>query len=186
MYPFNTIVFDTETTGLIKPGAVDIDQQPYIIDIFCLKVKHNGPKELEVIDTFESLVKPPVPITAEINRITGIYDKDVENAPVFIEIQGALANFFLGTTRIVAHNLAFDRGMLTNELFRCDKVLKFPWPIEHICSVEKTMYIEQRRMNLQRLHQELFGEGFADAHRAKPDVMALYRCYEELVKRGII
>ncbi len=181
-----TIILDTETTGLLKPSAVDVEQQPHIIDIYCLKIDMNVNGELEVISAFESLVKPPIPISAEINKITGITDALVEDQPAFGDIVNDLADFFLGTERLVAHNLSFDRSMLTNELFRCDRVLKFPWPMDHLCTVEKTMYIEQRRMNLQALHVHLLGKNFDNAHRARTDVLALWECYQELFKRKII
>jgi len=181
-----TIIFDTETTGLIKPSANDLKQQPYITEIFCLKVLQSGNGEILAIDEFESLIKPPIPITAEITKITGITDEILKDAPSFLEIAKPLGEFFTGANRLVAHNLAFDKSMVANELHRCGKVLNFPWPVEHICTVEKTMHFEQRRLNLTRLHELLFNEGFPDAHRAKNDVMPLFRCYKELVKRGIL
>lgn len=178
-------IFDTETTGLIKPKASDIKEQPYITEIYCLKVKQEG-NDFEVIGEFESLIKPPVPLSEEITRITGLTDHDLKDSPSFAKIAKELAEFHTGVDRMVAHNLAFDRSMLANELVRCGKVLNFPWPVQHVCTVEKTMHIEQRRLSLTKLHQELFGEDFPDAHRAKNDVLPLYRCYKELVKRGAI
>jgi DNA polymerase-3 subunit epsilon len=181
-----TIIYDTETTGLIKPSASNLDEQPYITEIFCLKILQAGNGTMTVIDEFESLVKPPIPISAEITRMTGIDDNMVKDAPAFFEIAKPLGEFFTGASRLVAHNLAFDRSMLANELLRCGKVLNFPWPVEHMCTVEKTLHIEQRRLNLTKLHEFLFNEGFPNAHRAKNDVMPLFRCYEELTKRGML
>ena len=48
------------------------------------------------------------------------------------------------------------------------------------------MFIEQRRLNLNKLHELLFGKEFTGAHRAKTDVHALVRCYHELMNRGVI
>ena len=179
----NTIIFDTETTGLIKPSANDVKDQPYITEIYCLKIDSEG----KIIGEFESLVRPPVSLNAEVQRITGLTDDMLKNAPTFAEIVHALSMFFLGTQRVVAHNLAFDKSMLGNELVRVNKLINFPWPIEHICTVEKSMHYEQRRLNLTRLHEYLFnGQGFPNAHRAKNDVMPLYNCYMEMIKRGDI
>ena len=180
-----TIIFDTETTGLIKPKATDIAEQPYITEIFCLKVVHDT-KHFEVIGEFESLYKVPVPLSEVITRITGLRDSDLAQAPTFGEMQPKLSEFFTGVNAMVAHNLAFDKSMLANELVRCGKVLNFPWPPNHICTVERTMHIEQRRMSLTRLHEHLFKEGFPDAHRAKNDVMPLYKCFKELVQSGAL
>ena len=40
--------------------------------------------------------------------------------------------------------------------------------------------------HILRLNHELFKEEFKDAHRAKPDVEALIRCYGELFNRGVV
>jgi len=180
-----TVIFDTETNGLINPSASDISTQPYITEIFCLKVEHDF-EDFKIIGEFESLCRIPVPLSDTITRITGLTDQDLESAPTFAQIQKRLAKFFVGVDRIVAHNLAFDRSMLANETVRANKLLNFPWPPEHICTVEKSIHIEQRRMSLTRLHEHFFGEAFPDAHRAKNDVMPLYRCYKEMVKTGMI
>lgn len=180
------IIFDTETTGLLKPSANTLEAQPYITEIFCLKIEHLPSGEIDIVDEFESLCKVPVPLSEDITRITGLTDADLANQPTFPEIFPALSKFFTGVDRMVAHNLAFDKSMLANECHRAGKVLNMPWPREHICTVEKSMHIEQRRMNLTNLHKHFFGEGFVDAHRAKNDVMPLFCCYKEMVKQGMI
>lgn len=177
-----TIVFDTETTGLIKPQEVDIKKQPYITEIYCAKL--DG--DFNIIGEFESLIKVPVPLSPEITRITGLTDEMLADQPSFLQLYPKLAEFFTGVDCLVAHNLAFDRSMLANDLNRIGKVIQFPWPRIQICTVEKTLHIEQRRMNLTKLHEHLFGCGFPDAHRAKNDVLPLVRCFKELNERGII
>ena len=51
-----TVIFDTETNGLIKPEASRMDQQPYITEIFCLKVEHvkGRTDKFKIIGEFES------------------------------------------------------------------------------------------------------------------------------------
>ena len=179
------VIFDTETTGLIAPGPNDINVQPYITEIYCYKQLRDG-DDIHFIADINTFVKPPVPISAEITKITGITDDTVASAPTFHELYGRLSSFFVGVDRIVAHNLSFDRSMLANELLRIDKVLKFPWPPTHVCTVEKSLHYEQRRLSLTRLHEHLFATGFSSAHRAKNDVMALLRCYNEMMSLGDI
>jgi DNA polymerase III epsilon subunit-like protein len=185
MSNLTAIIFDTETTGLIKPSATDINQQPYITELYALKVQHTD-EGIVVIGEFESLFKVPVKLSDVITKITGLTNADLEHSPEFKDETDNLAKFFTGSDRLVAHNLAFDRSMLANELLRCDKILNFPWPREHICTVERSIYIEQRRMSLTRLHEHFFNEPFADAHRAKNDVIPLFRCYKEMVRIGLI
>jgi DNA polymerase III subunit epsilon len=181
-----SIVFDTETTGLIKPSVLDIKEQPQIIELYAMKILHRNDGSLEQIDEFETYLKPILPIEAFITKITGIDNNMVAKAPEFSQIFPALAKFHVGAHEWVAHNCAFDAAMVANEISRIGKIIHFPFPPVHVCTVQKTMQFEQRRLNLTRLHEYLFGTGFADAHRAKGDVQALYRCYEELVSRGVI
>lgn len=182
-------IFDTETTGLIKPGANDINAQPYITEIYCLKLLQEGKGKdatFKVLGEFDQMFKVPVPLSPEITRITGLTDDDLANQPTFAECFNDLAKFHTGVDRIVAHNLAFDSSMLANECVRLGKVLNFPWPHDHCCTVEKSMHVEQRRMNLTNLHTHYFGEGFPDAHRAKNDVLPLARVYKHMVQTGEI
>jgi len=181
-----TIIFDTETTGLLKPDANSLKMQPSIIEIFCQKVNETPDGGVIPTGSFHSLLKPPFPLTAEITRITGITDEDLENAPSFSEIYEDLAAFFLGSEKLVAHNATFDTSMLANELLRIKKVIQFPWPREHVCTVEKSLHVEQRRLNLQKLHEHLFGLGFKDAHRAESDVKALVKCYSKMKQKGML
>ncbi len=178
----NIIIFDTETTGLLLPEPADIKKQPYIIEFYGCKINEN----FDFLEEFETLIKPPIPISQEITKITKIEDKHVAGKPVFPLIFKDLAKFFTGVDILVAHNLAFDLGMLNNELRRLDKVNRFPWPRHQICTVEKSNHIKGYRLNLTRLHNLAFGKGFANAHRAKDDVFALVRCFHWLCENNHI
>ena len=180
------IIFDTETTGLLKPSANELSAQPYITELYALKVRQYDSRRFDIIGEYEQMFKVPVKLDEVIVRITGITDKMLANKPTFNDCFSDVSKFFLGAERMVAHNLPFDRSMMANEMLRCDKVLNFPWPRQHVCTVEKSMAIEQRRMNLQKLHTELMGKPFEEAHRAKNDVMALYDCYQQMVIKGMI
>lgn len=177
------IVFDTETTGLIKPNANDLKDQPYITEFYGVMLN----SELEEMGRLHLIMKPPIPISMEITRITGITNEMLANKPSFAECFEELTEFFFGCSGMVAHNLAFDRSMMANEMLRIDKVLNFPWPSKHICTVEKSMGIEQRRLPLHQLHKYATGEEeIKGAHRAQNDVEALVKCYQWLVKEGKI
>jgi len=52
--------------------------------------------------------------------------------------------------------------------------------------VQETEWIKGHRLSLSALHEELFGEPFSGAHRARVDVDALTRCFNELRQRGDI
>lgn len=173
-----TILFDTETTGLLQPSINDISAQPYIVEFYAVKIDD----DFNVLGEFETYIKPPIMIPPEVSKIHGVDDAKVSKAPAFSDIASDLCNFFVGVDNLVAHNLPYDRSMLANELLRCDMVLKFPWPPNHICTIEKSMWIEQRRMNLSKLHEHCVGKPHENAHTAKADVFALVRCYHWLLE----
>ena len=175
------IIFDTETTGLIKPDANNIEDQPYITEFFGTRFtdgSFDNPEHLHL------MMKPPIPLSAEITRITGITNEMIADKPSFAECFNQLCSFFHGADEMVAHNLAFDRSMLANEMLRIDLVLNFPWPRKHTCTVEKSMYIEGRRLTLKSLHEYATGQSeIPGAHRAGNDVEALVKCFQWLLKR---
>ena len=176
------IVTDTETTGLVKPIPTDIRFQPFLTEVYACKM--NG--KFEFIDELETFVRPPIPIPAEITKITGIDDEMLTGAPPFSQIYDNLYDFFRGVDIVVGQNIGYDINVLHYELMRHDLDKKFCWPKRHICTIEASYHYKNKRMKLQDLHDFLFGEGFQDAHRAKSDVMATVRCFIELVKRGDI
>lgn len=175
-------LFDTETTGLLKPSPAGLDQQPYIIELYACIVDENFKLQRE----FETFLNVDFPLEDIIKKITNITDEMLVGQPKFAEIADKFAEFMTGVDAIVAHNLNFDSSMLANELIRCDRLIKFPWPRHHICTVERTMGLKGYRLKLSDLHKEVTGKDFADAHRAKNDVHALVRAFRGLVDKGII
>ena len=198
MEELQVIIFDTETTGLLKTKSSDIHEQPQIIEYYGMCVVHRADGIIEKVAEFETYFKPAKPFDeAIITKITGISNAMVKDAPSFFDKHKELLEFYKGAHRMVAHNCAFDDAMVKNEFLRLatDELItvdEFNAAIEQIqemkrlCTVQKTMFFQQRRLTLTNLHQELFGVPFEGAHRARHDVEALFRCYEELCKRGVI
>lgn len=178
------IAFDTETTGLIKPEVQELNKQPQIIEYYGAKLIHRSDGIIEQIDELETFLKPEQPFSEKITKITGITNEMVEGADSFLKFFPRLADFHIGVDEWVAHNCAFDAAMVANEVARIGKIIHFPFPPKHTCTVQGSMKIEQRRLTLTNLHKELFGVPFEGAHRAKDDVQAMIRCYKELIVRG--
>ena len=174
------IVFDTETTGLLKPSASGLEGQPYVTEIYGVKINEN----FEILDEVESYINIPVDVPEFITKITGITNEKLQSAPPFGEFAPRLIEFFTDSTEMVAHNLAFDKAMIGNQLIRCGYT-DFPFPEIETCTVQHSMSLEQRRISLTRLHELLLGKGFVDAHRAKSDVHALVRCYHKMRENGL-
>jgi len=175
------LVFDTETTGLLKPSPAGIEKQPKIIELYARVMD----EDFNILREYESLYQIDAPLPEIIPRITGITDDMLEGEPFFMDEYKKLAEFFTGVDIMVAHNLNFDSSMLANELIRIDKLIKFPWPRHHICTVEASMKIKGYRLKLLDLY-DIFVGGTFNAHRAKEDVTALAKCFEAMTNKGII
>lgn len=177
------ICFDTETTGLLKPNACELWQQPHIIEFYACKFDRQG----KIIDEIETYIKPPVPLPEIITQITGITDSMLIGAPSFIEVYPKIAAFFLGETDIYAHNCSFDIGMLKNELRRHALEYKFPWPQHHHCTVELTHCIENKRLKLDKLYDmATHGQPRYGSHRAKQDVLDLVKAIKWMYDEGFL
>jgi len=171
-------LFDTETTGLIDNRTMPLKKQPYIIEWYsCVGDLSTG----EVISELDMLIKPPIPISEESVKITGITDAMVENAPMFPAVAQQIKEAMENGPQAMAHNASYDIEMLDIEFERLGQTVH--WPRRPICTVEATVHLKGFRLNLAGLHEYLFGKGFPEAHRAKNDVMALFRCACELYKR---
>lgn len=173
----NSIVWDTETTGLVGPMNKAIDRQPEIIQVHAELIAGG-----EIVDTFSTFVKPQASIPDEVIKITSITDEMVSDAPRWKDVAVSFQEFVRGATEIVAHNLTFDMDMVDLESRRLG--VEFVWPMHKVCTAEATEHIAGRRMKLIDLHEHLFGERFEDAHLAQNDVAALRRCFVELRERG--
>lgn len=170
------ILLDFETTGLTLPSSSDLELQPKIIEIGAIKVT----KSMNVVAELSELIDPKQEISAEITKITGIKPEQLKGKRHIEEIIPELAEFFLGASTLIAHNLAFDRDVLYFELLRCGWERRFPFPPSQICTVDSTMHIKGRRMKLTELYEHTQGKPLAQTHRALDDVKALFECYKAL------
>lgn len=182
------LIFDTETTGLTKNRTIKLDLQPEIIDFAAFLVNLKTGK---ILKKYQTLIKPAkalsdTPAFGEkktITQITGITNEMLKNAPSFKEVSKEIFTMIQKAPVVIAHNLSFDADMIEIEAERLKYELKWP---RKICSVEATIAMKGYRLNLTKLHLELFGKEFEDAHRAQSDVEALTRCCIELFKRGML
>ncbi|MBQ7783688.1 MAG: 3'-5' exonuclease [Oscillospiraceae bacterium] len=160
MFVDDYIVCDLETTGL----SADYD---HIIEIAALKV--NGGK---VIETFSTLVKPPVRISKDITALTGISDDMVKNAPdISLAIKDYLA--FIGDFPLLGHNfIRFDLRFLQKQTHiknRCLDTLELARHIRNDAS----------GCSLAALCSS-FGIVNDNAHRAVSDCLATDAVYKKL------
>lgn len=168
------IVFDLETTGLPKAQGADLDLQPRITEFGAIKLD----EDLNEIEVLEFLVNPGIPLEPIITKITGLTDDDLKDKNPFVAHLDEVIEFFLGERQLVAHNLPFDKTVLTFELERLDLVTSFPWPPKQICTVEVGETIWNKKRKLGDIYLEITGQEHKGAHRAIADVRALIKIIE--------
>jgi DNA polymerase III epsilon subunit-like protein len=173
------VIFDTETTGLLKPCNAPLYEQPQIIEFYGVRLS----EDFKIISEVESYIKPTVPISKEITRITGIKESDVKLARSFAEVYPEILALFEGADIACAHNIDFDNGMLSAECSRLGR--RVPKAARNLCTVRELLPEYGFRITLSALHKRLFGKMFP-AHRAKSDVFALVRVLNKLMEDGVI
>ena len=162
------IIFDLETTGLPKAEGSDLILQPHIIEFGAIKLDEN----MAEIDKLEFFINPRQELDPKITKITGITDDMLKDEKPFIAYYKKLADWFCGEKTLVAHNLPFDRKILRFELERSDKVTKFPWPYEHVCTVEIGESVWGKKRKLGEIYLDITGKEHKGAHRSIADVRA--------------
>ena len=172
-------VYDTETSGLINNRSLPLNKQPEIIEFYgCVVDLRTG----EILSEIETLIKPKVAVSDLITRITGIDNDLLQGAPDFTTVAPLIKATLEAQAVVIAHNASFDVEMVDIEFERLNQTIE--WSTQVICTVEATLPLKGFRFKLQGLHEHLFGVPFAEAHRAKNDVVALTRCCVELFMRG--
>lgn len=165
-YP--VVAFDTETSG-----AYAIESE--IIELGAVKWL-NG----EVIDRFQTLLKPSKLLVESNIRIHGITNEMVSSAPKMIEKINQFAEFMDGSI-LLAHHAPFDLGFLTIAFEKHNVI--FPSTINMCTSLLSRALIATTNHKLQTLVKELQLVG-GDAHRAFDDAYAcmqvFFKCNEKL------
>jgi DNA polymerase III epsilon subunit-like protein len=174
-----TLVFDTETTDLIKNKLLPLERQPHIIEFYGMSLDPEGNE----IGTYHYLFKPPGKLSDDVKRITNITDEMLADAPPFASAAAEIKALIEKHEEVVAHNLSYDMGVVDFEMKRAGLTVEWPIPT---CTVEGTEHLKGFRLNLSALHELLFGEKFDGAHRAENDVMALANCFRQLRSIGEI
>ncbi len=157
IYQSKFVVVDCETTGLVP--ALD-----KIVEIGAVKVV-NG----EIVDEFYTMVNPGVFVPAETTHITGITTEMLAGSPDFKTISKKYMEF-LEDAVFVAHNVAFDRGFVNQELGRnLETQMAGPF----LCTIDLAKYLHP---NLSKYTLGALCEHFAvelpQAHRAIHDARA--------------
>lgn len=160
-------IVDIETTGgkFNEEGITEI-----------AVYKHNG---LNVTDQFISLINPERPIQPFVEKLTGINNKMLRNAPRFFEVAKRIIEI-TENCLIVAHNANFDYRILRTEFKR----LGYKFERNSICTVRlsKELLPKMESYKLDRLVRSL-GIPIRDRHRAQGDAFATVKLFEILLQK---
>ena len=188
------LFFDTETTGLpTKRNA-----RPDEVECWPRMVQGawalGGPDEEPRTQSF--IIKPDGwTIPDVVANIHGISQARAEQEGVpAADVLGSFQEDLAEADIAVAHNIAFDHGVIGSEFIRYGS-----WnPLEDkrrvctmmcstgLCKIPQKNGRGYKWPKLIELHTFLFGVGFEHAHDASVDVAAGVRCYWELVRRGVL
>ncbi len=141
------VVLDLETTGLSASKHA-------ITEVAALKFVNGS-----LVDEFHSLVNPGVPIPSFIQKLTGISDDLLVDAPSFDSLIPSLKEF-IADHPLIAHNASFDISFL-NKHFSLDN------PV--ICTLKlsrRLLDVPSCRLGFLCDH---FGINLVGAHRASND-----------------
>ncbi len=165
--------FDFETTGLYPASD-------RIVEFGA--VRFIG---ASVIESFERLANPGIPISQDAATVSGIADADVANAPPVGRVVPEFLSF-LGDTVLLAHNAPFDLGFLRAALLGLG-LAEVENPVVDTQALAMRAFPRRKSYGLQNLATEL-GLPPNRAHRALDDAMMcmrlFLRCVDELSFMG--
>ncbi|MCC6726701.1 MAG: GIY-YIG nuclease family protein [Saprospiraceae bacterium] len=161
-------IVDIETTG----GRAIRDK---ITEIAI--VVHNGH---EVLETFETLINPEMPIPYGITELTGINNDMVRTAPRFFEVAKKIVELTEGAI-FVAHNVRFDYSFVQEEFRR----LGYTYTRRQLCTVRlaRKVFPGYSSYSLGNLILTM-GLRAGDRHRAMGDTIATVDLFERILAQS--
>jgi DNA polymerase-3 subunit epsilon len=128
----------------------------------------------EVVGEWQTLLNPETRISGFIERLTGISNELVADAPLFSEIADELEQQLKGVI-FVAHNARFDYGFIKSEFRKLDRAFS----ARVLCTVRlsRALYPEHSRHNMDALINR-HNLPQVDRHRAMGDVSAMLAFFE--------
>ncbi|MFN4083180.1 MAG: exonuclease domain-containing protein [Bacteroidia bacterium] len=158
-------IVDIETTGG-QPSANAITEICIII--------HNGK---QVVQRFETLINPEIPIPYYIEAFTGITNQMVKDAPTFYEVAPKISEL-LKDKVFVAHNVNFDYNFIKHQLHLCN----ISFDAKRLCTVRlsKKIFPGKKSYSLGNLTASL-NIVLNNRHRAGGDAEATALLFEKIL-----
>lgn len=163
------VVFDLETTGAKAPPC-------RITEIGAYRVRDG-----KVVDEFQTLVDPEMPIPPFITQLTGISDAMVKGAPIFADVAEDFLGF-IGDSVLVAHNSGFDMRFLNHEIGRIFEDYRLANPC--LCTVQLSRKLLPDIVNHKlKTVAEHYSIDLVNHHRASADALATAHIFINLLSQ---
>lgn len=160
--------FDLETTGV----NVSADR---IVEISLLKI---SPDQTEESKTYR--INPEMPIPPESSIFHGIYDEDIQDAPIFKTVAQEIADF-IGDSDLAGYNSnKFDIPLLMEEFLRAD--IDFSLDGRFFVDVQNIFHQMEQR-TLKAAYRFYCDKNLDNAHSAEADVRATYEVLQSQLHR---
>ena len=159
------VVFDIETTGFSP-------LKNRIIEIGAVKVAGG-----EIVDHFSTFVNPQTPIPFEIEKLTGIRDDMVMDAPVIEEVLPKFLEF-CGEAVLVAHNANFDMSFIKENVRRLEIDKQFTYV--DTLGTARVLLPNQSKHTLDAVSKTL-GISLENHHRAVDDAQATAQIFVKFI-----
>lgn len=159
------IIFDIETTGLSNK----LDR---ITEIGAVRIRDG-----RIIDEYNQLINPQMPIPDKITQLTGITNEMVANAPT---IEAVLPDFikFIGDAPLVAHNASFDIGFIRENVRKIGHSIKNS--VLDTLQLARVLLPKLKRHKLDVVAKEL-GVKLDNHHRAVDDALCLANIFIKMI-----
>ena len=159
------VVFDIETTGFSPVNN-------RIIEIGAVKVSGGS-----IVDRYSTFVNPKTPIPFEIEKLTGINDSMVIDAP---EIEEILPQFlaFCSDAVLVAHNANFDMSFIKENALR--QGIRREFTYVDTVGIARILLPNQAKHTLDAVAKTL-GISLENHHRAVDDAEATAEIFVKMI-----
>jgi DNA polymerase-3 subunit epsilon len=188
-----SLVFDTETTGLVKDKLPpEHPDQPRLVQLALVQLDD----DLNVIQKVNVIVKPDgFVIPAQASDVHGITQEKAEKYGLPIKsVLSVFNQMCLQSVRLVAHNLKFDQLLMRSETAR-NKVPDRTLAMDVYCTMEESRDLiaipptqkmvaagmtQYKNPSLAEAYKHFTGEDLVGAHDAIVDVMATIEVYRHV------
>ncbi|HNT30430.1 MAG TPA: 3'-5' exonuclease, partial [bacterium] len=162
------IALDLETTGLDE-------RQDEIIEVGLVRFELQAGKCV-ILDRYQTLVKPAGDVSYEIEKITGITNEMLRDAPVWEAISSEVEQF-IGDRTLIGHNINFDLGFFKSHGLDLRTHLAYD-----TYELATMLVREAPAYNLGRLC-DFLDAGFTEQHRALADAEGTVGLFSVLLDR---